>query len=267
MATKKDVNNIDSYLEKIKASESGGNRYAKNPHGSASGYFQFVKGTWEGLGYDWSDRFDPNLQYEAAKKFTTNNANYLRRNLGVEPTHADLYGAHFLGAAGYKNLYKTPDDRPISDVMSSREIASNPFVKGKTVGYVKDWLRKKTGEKKGKAKAIPINSNEPTYDNTPVKDYYADSTLNLTENSGEYMTAPDYEAPSEYQEDTEGNLAKEELKQAQQEKNFVNELFTQQQQTQQQQPTGQSSSQDQSAYQLYMPELPELQIQQPPSYF
>ena len=90
MATKKDISNIESYLEKIKASESGGKRYAKNPYGSASGYFQFIKSTWEDLGYDWEDRFEPSLQYEAAIKFTNLNANYLRKNLGVEPTHADL---------------------------------------------------------------------------------------------------------------------------------------------------------------------------------
>jgi hypothetical protein len=256
--------NIESYLEKIKSAESGGNRYAKNPYGSASGLFQFTKDTWRGLGYDWNDRFDPTLQHEAAVKFTNNNANYLRKNLGIEPTHADLYGAHFLGAVGYKNLYKTADDRPISDVMSQKEINSNPFVKGKTVGFVKEWLRKKT---KTKASGTPQQAvkQEIEYDDSPVGNFYADGTVRLNEDSGDYMTAPDYEAPSEYEEDVEGNTAKEELRQAQQEKNFLEEIGRQNQM--QQEEVSQGYPQNNSGYELYMPELPEFQAQQAPSYF
>lgn len=261
MTTKKDIDNIESYLEKIKASESGGNRYAKNPYGSASGYFQFIRSTWEGLGYDWEDRFDPNLQYEAAKKFTKNNADYLRKNLGIEPTHADLYGAHFLGAVGYKNLYKTADDRPISDVMSQQEINSNPFVKGKTVGYVKEWLRKKTKTKS--SDSSQKYSEEGNYEDRPIGDYYVDSTVRLNQDSGDYVTAPDDYDITEDPEDVEGNVAKDELKQAQQEKNFVNELFNQQQAQQQ----GIEQAYNQGGYELYTPELPELQTQQAPSYF
>jgi hypothetical protein len=256
--------NIESYLEKIKSAESGGNRYAKNPYGSASGLFQFTKDTWRGLGYDWNDRFDPTLQHEAAVKFTNNNANYLRKNLGIEPTHADLYGAHFLGAVGYKNLYKTADDRPISDVMSQKEINSNPFVKGKTVGFVKEWLRKKT---KTKASGTPQQEvkQEIEYDDSPVGNFYADGTVRLNEDSGDYITAPDYEAPSEYEEDVEGNTAKEELRQAQQEKNFLEEIGRQNQM--QQEEVSQGYPQNNSGYELYMPELPEFQAQQAPSYF
>jgi hypothetical protein len=256
--------NIESYLEKIKSAESGGNRYAKNPYGSASGLFQFTKDTWRGLGYDWNDRFDPTLQHEAAVKFTNNNANYLRKNLGIEPTHADLYGAHFLGAVGYKNLYKTADDRPISDVMSQKEINSNPFVKGKTVGFVKEWLRKKTKTKPSGTPQQEVKQ-EIEYDDSPVGNFYADGTVRLNEDSGDYMTAPDYEAPSEYEEDVEGNTAKEELRQAQQEKNFLEEIGRQNQM--QQEEVSQGYPQNNSGYELYMPELPEFQAQQAPSYF
>jgi hypothetical protein len=254
-----EIKDLGNYLAKIKASESGGKRYAKNPYGSASGYYQFTKGTFEGLGYDWNDRFDPKIQEEAVTKFTNSNANYLRKNLGIEPNHADLYGAHFLGAVGYKNLYKTSDNRPISDVMSPKEISSNPFVKGKTVGFVKEWLRKKTNTK---GSTIPQQEvrQETQYDDRPVRDYYTDSTVNLNQDSGEYMTAPDYEAPSEYEEDTEGNLAKQELVQAQQEQNFIQELQARQEEQQ-------APQDNQFGYELYVPELPDYQVQQTPSYF
>lgn len=118
-------------------------------------------------------------------------------------------------------------------------------------------------------KSNPENNNYPSdtesrgsdyADNTEPKDYYLDSTLHLTENSGDYTTAPEYFATNKSAEDEDGDSAKEELKQAQQEKNFVQEL----QARQEEQQTPQAN---QSGYELYMPELPEYQAQQAPSYF
>lgn len=110
---------------------------------------------------------------------------------------------------------------------------------------------------------IPQLPGEFDYDNKPIGDYYVDSTVRLNQNSGEYMSAPDYYETGESTEDVEGNVAKDELKQAQQEKNFINELFNQQQAQQQ----GVEQAYNQGGYELYMPELPEFQAQQAPSYF
>ena len=118
-------------------------------------------------------------------------------------------------------------------------------------------------------KANPENNNYPSStesrgsyyaDNSEAKDYYLDSTLNLTENSGDYVTAQDYYETDKSQEDIEGDSAKEELKKSQQEQNFIQEL--QARQEEQQAPQA-----NQSGYELYMPELPEYQAQQTPSYF
>lgn len=118
-------------------------------------------------------------------------------------------------------------------------------------------------------KSNPENNNYPSdtdsrgsyyADNSEPKDYYLDSTLHLTENSGDYTTAPEYFATNKSTEDEDGDSAKEELRQAQQEKNFVQEL----QARQEEQQTPQAN---QSGYELYMPELPEYQAQQAPSYF
>lgn len=106
-------------------------------------------------------------------------------------------------------------------------------------------------------------TDETNYDSRPIGDYYVDSTVRLNQNSGEYISAPDYYETGESTEDVEGNVAKDELKQAQQEKNFVNELFNQQQAQQQ----GVEQAYNQGGYELYMPELPEFQAQQAPSYF
>ena len=148
------MSDYTEYLKKIKAAESGGNKYAKNPFPkqTASGIFQFTKGTWQDLGFDWKDRYDENKQYEAVNKFTNLNANYFKKNFKKEPTHADLYGMHWLGAAGYKKLYNADENASISEVMSDNEIAVNPtYTKNKngslkTVAEVRAILKGKTGE-------------------------------------------------------------------------------------------------------------------------
>lgn len=124
-------------------------------------------------------------------------------------------------------------------------------------------------------KSNPENNNYPSEiapsrnyytEDTETKDYYTDSTVNLTQDSGDFMTAPEYYETSESTEDQEGNLAKEELMKAQQEKNYVEELQARQQ-AQQFEQQQQAPQANQSGYQLYVPELPEYTPQQPPSYF
>jgi hypothetical protein len=122
------------YLAKVRGSESGGNPNAKNPRSSASGLYQFTRGTWEGLGYDWGDRFNTGLQNQAMSKLTSSNANYLKSKLGINPSDADLYGAHFLGPQGYASIYKTSSNTPLSSILSQGVISANPFLSGKTTG-------------------------------------------------------------------------------------------------------------------------------------
>ena len=203
------ANPYEEYLNRIKAAESGGNKYAKNPFKgqTASGLFQFTKGTWEGMGYDWKDRFDEQKQIEAATKFTKYNDDYLKRKLGIQPNYADLYGAHFLGAAGYAKLYRASNEQPISSVMSSQEISVNPsYTKNKdgslkTVGEVKAILAKKTG------------TVVPQTQYTKQEEQFT-----LETNKGELETAGEYTEPKEVSD------AKQELVQAQNEENFVKEL-------------------------------------------
>lgn len=139
------------YFSKIRQAESGGNPNAENPHG-ASGLYQFVETTWKGLGYDWKDRFNPELQQEAAQRYTEETYKSLNKFVQGEVTDADLYGAHFLGAAGYRRLYKADPNTPITDIMSEKEIAQNQSVvrnkdgSYKTAQGIKDWLKSKMGQ-------------------------------------------------------------------------------------------------------------------------
>lgn len=138
-----------------------------------------------------------------------------------------------------------------------------------------EWAKKQSmGQRVGVAQSLYSNTpvsygkaaeNKTYYDNSPVGDYYLDSTVRLSEDFGEYMSAPDYYGTEESSEDVEGNTAKEELRQAQQEKNFLEDINMQNQM--QQEVASEGYTQNRSGYELYVPELPEFQAQQAPSYF
>jgi len=235
------------YLAKVRGSESGGNPNAKNPRSSASGLYQFTRGTWEGLGYDWGDRFNTGLQNQAMSKLTSSNANYLKSKLGINPSDADLYGAHFLGPQGYASIYKTSSNTPLSSILSQGVISANPFLSGKTTGYLKNWLSNKMGQ----------GVSQASYD-----EYGVDTSLNLPMNTGEYQTAPDIAS----KEDLEAEQAKAELLQKQNEKNFIAEVQAQQdqdsqrrqqQEEQYQQYQQQDTGIDEAYYQMPQIALPE----------
>ena len=247
-----DDNNYEEYFRRIRAAESGGNKYAKNPFKgqTASGIYQFTKGTFEGLGYDWKDRFDNNIQTQAAVKFTKQNEDYLKKRLGIKPNYADLYGAHFLGAAGYAKLYRTSNNLPISSVMSQNEIDVNPsYTKNKdgslkTVGEVKAILAKKTGI----ASTAQPEEEQETSTYKPYISY-------LQENAGTIETAGKYSEPKEVTE------AKKEIYQAQQEENFLEALSNLQQQPQQTAPQQeQSYLENPELFQLA--QVPQIQYEQ-----
>jgi hypothetical protein len=235
------------YLAKVRGSESGGNPNAKNPRSSASGLYQFTKGTWEGLGYDWKDRFNTNLQNQAMSKLTSSNANYLKSKLGINPSDADLYGAHFLGPAGYSSIYRASSNTPLSNILSSGEISANPFLKGKTAGYLKNWLTNKMGQEVSQG---------------AYNEYGVDTSLNLPMNTGDYQTAPDIAS----KEDLEAEQAKAELLEKQKEKDFISEVQARQDQDserryqqEQQIQQVQEGDLDPSYYQVPQVELPNYQ--------
>lgn len=139
----------DSYLPSIRSSESGGNDSAQNPTSTATGRYQFLKSTWTGLvdkypnsGLTYEGRMDPQQQEIAIRLFTAENARMLKSN-GVPLSNGTLYGAHFLGASDAVQVLKAPDSDLVAAYVPARVIQANPFLKGKTVAWFKDWINRK----------------------------------------------------------------------------------------------------------------------------
>lgn len=133
-----------NYFNLIMGSESSGEQYAKNPYSSASGIFQFTRSTWEGLGFNWADRFDNNKQWSAVRALTQQNAGALSR-LGLPITNENLYAFHFFGADTGGRVLRADSSRSISSLVSPLVMSQNPFLRGMSVGDFKSWLARKMG--------------------------------------------------------------------------------------------------------------------------
>lgn len=139
-----DLNIPDGYYNLLARIESGNNPNAEAKTSSASGLYQFIKSTWEGLGFNWRDRFNVEKQNEAIQKFTGQNASVLSQ-AGIVINEATLYAAHFLGAGTAKKALAASDNQPTSNVFSSAVLRANSFLQGMTIGDFKAWLQRKTG--------------------------------------------------------------------------------------------------------------------------
>jgi hypothetical protein len=163
------------YYKKISKIESNDNPKAKAKTSSASGRFQFIKSTWEELGYDFDDVFNDNLQYEAIEKFTRRNAEALIR-AGCAVNHATLYGSHFLGVAGFLKVMRGTPGTAITVVTSEGQRKANPSIlsaklsngQPRTIKDFTDWLERKTGDSYTKRYIVappePVIVHEPEPD-------------------------------------------------------------------------------------------------------
>ena len=138
---------IGEYLKKIFKAEAGNNPYAvnKQPGQTAAGAYQFIDSTWKGmcrkygLNYTLNDRFDLQKATHVMQLFTEENRRGLRGLLKREPTHGELYLAHFLGLGGALKVLRHRDDEPLTNVMSMKAINVNKGYCRQRVG--KSWGR------------------------------------------------------------------------------------------------------------------------------
>lgn len=141
--------NSDLYFNSIRSAESGGNDAARNPNSSATGRYQFLDSTWNGLmqsnpelGLTADGRTDPAQQERAIREFTAQNARTLS-SAGLPVNPGTLYAAHFLGGAGASNVLSQPDPTPIAQIVGADVVQANPQLANMTVGDFKGWAAQK----------------------------------------------------------------------------------------------------------------------------
>lgn len=145
---------MEKFLTNIMANESGGSLTAKNDKSSATGLFQFIKSTWAHYS-GGASIYDADAQCDAAVRFALDNAKALEPVLGRPLTAGEYYLAHFAGLGGARAILKSPNTKPIRDVLTHDAMDSNSDIRlekgsGKyfgsfTVGDIKHWANRKMG--------------------------------------------------------------------------------------------------------------------------
>ena len=164
------------YLYKQAHLESGLDPAAKARTSTASGLFQFTRGTWRntvrqhgaanGLGWaadavaQQSDlsavdalRFDPEASAAMAGELASDNRSALTSALGREPEEVDLYLAHFLGSAGatkFLQAYGADPATPAATLLpqaaaSNRAVFYNDNGTQRSVGEIRDLFAARMG--------------------------------------------------------------------------------------------------------------------------
>ena len=152
------------YMMAMAGQESGFNPTIKAKTSSATGLYQFIDSTWNGMvqkygqqfGIKPGDRTDPYAQAVMGALYTKDNGDLIKGVLGRDANPTELYMGHFLGGGGVKNFLKgmkaNPNDTPAT--MKGYEAAANankPIFydngRPRTFQEIYDVMYKKVGAK------------------------------------------------------------------------------------------------------------------------
>jgi hypothetical protein len=181
------------YLYKQAHLESGLDPSAKAKTSSASGLFQFTKGTWRNTvlqhgaehGLGWAAnavaqqtdlaavdalRFDPEASADMAGELASDNRAALSSALGRDPDQVDMYLAHFLGSAGaakFLQAYAADPSTAAAPLLpqaaaSNRSVFYNSNGTARSVGEIHDLFAAKMGAVAPSAPAISTYRSEVT---------------------------------------------------------------------------------------------------------
>lgn len=145
----------DTYWPMLSKIESGDRPYVQAASSSASGLYQFIRGTWLAEGGKWGATLRPAFgglkpavaeQLARAKTFTAKNAAYLRASR-VPINRASLYAAHFLGAVTAGSILAAGKAESAGTIAGPAATEANPSIlRDKSVADFIEWLRRKTGD-------------------------------------------------------------------------------------------------------------------------
>lgn len=148
--TKTAADDMPALLDKIKAIESDGDQFAKNPKSSAAGLYQFTEDTWDGikeqapqLGLTTNGRTASADQQEKAMEwFTKQNMKTLTKN-DIPLTTENIYAAHFLGVNKAVEILQAPATAKLRPLIGNDAMEANDFPKSMKVKDFKTWLADK----------------------------------------------------------------------------------------------------------------------------
>jgi len=128
--------------------ESAFDYTVKAPTSSATGWFQFIDATWDGMIEQHADKYgiphtgmtknairemrkDPRINALMGAEFLKGNYKYLERKLGRKPTDTDLYLAHFFGAGTAYKFLKADQNAVAANLFRSQANSNrNIFYRG-----------------------------------------------------------------------------------------------------------------------------------------
>ncbi|MFI0401017.1 MAG: hypothetical protein ACH34X_18190 [Thiolinea sp.] len=166
---------MNAVVDRMIGAESAGKADAKNPLSSAEGLGQFIDSTWLKMvkkhrpdvasGKSDQDILDLKtngaLSREMTARYAEDNMQELQSS-GFEATGRNVYLAHHFGAGGARSLLRADPNIPVASVVSAQVIQQNPYMRGKTVGQVLDFIGNKMGEQAGSVSSAADNSETTT---------------------------------------------------------------------------------------------------------
>mgnify|MGYP007100096612 CR=1 FL=1 len=148
----------EQFLRQLVGKESGGDANAKASTSSATGATQFLDATWSRellrvgpkLGFEGDPysqealdlRKDPRWAVMVAAEFAKANAMDMKQALGRDPTHGEVYLAHFMGVSKAIDLINAAkDNEPNASALFPKEAKANQNV---FHGTARDVLKRQT---------------------------------------------------------------------------------------------------------------------------
>ena len=170
---------VETLTDRIVHVESGGSARAKNPNSSATGAGQFITKTWIRMMNTYRPelartlstadllalRYDATISREMVRNLAREGEAYLRAR-GHQITAGRLYLCHFLGMEGAHQVLSASGSAQLSAVLGSAVIQANPFLTGKTAGYVVDWAERKMGQKVAR---VATDAGQQTTSTTEIR--------------------------------------------------------------------------------------------------